>query len=63
MRTTIELPDQLVKEAMQVTRIKKKTELIRKALQNLVQQAKVAQLKEYYGKIDLDIDMDTLRSR
>jgi len=63
MRTTIEIPDALLHEAMKVTNIKTKTALIRQALQNLITQARVARLKDYYGKINLSIDLETLRGR
>ena len=63
MRTTIEIPDNLLNEAMKLTNIKTKTELIRQALQNLITEARVARLKDYYGKIDLSIDLETLRCR
>ena len=63
MRTTIEIPDNLLNEAMKLTNIKTKTELIRQALQNLITQARVARLKDYYGKINLSIDLETLRLR
>lgn len=63
MRTTLDLPESLIQEAMDLTRIKTKTEVIKTALQNLIQKEKVKDLKKYYGKIDLDIDLDTLRNR
>lgn len=63
MRTTLDLPESLIQEAMDLTRIKTKTEVIKTALQNLIQKEKVKELKKYYGKIDLDIDLDTLRNR
>lgn len=63
MRTTINLPDALVNEAMEVTHISTKTELIKKALSNLIQKERIKDLNNYFGKIDLDIDLDTLRKR
>jgi Arc/MetJ family transcription regulator len=63
MRTTLDIPESLMDEAMMLTRIKTKTELIKVALQNLIQKEKVRDLKNYYGKINLDIDLDTLRDR
>jgi hypothetical protein len=63
MRTTLELPDTLVNEAMTLTRISKKTELIKYALENVIQREKVRELANYFGKITLDIDLDKLRKR
>jgi Arc/MetJ family transcription regulator len=63
MRTTLDLPDSLVQEAMALTRMKTKTEVIKAALQNLIQKEKIKDIKKYYGKIDLEINLDDLRKR
>ena len=63
MRTTLELPDSLVEEALSITRIATKTELIRFALENIIQREKIKALTGYFGKLDLDIDLDKLRNR
>lgn len=63
MRTTIDIPEDLMQEAMKVTQSSTKTELIKKALRNIIQQNKIKSLKNYKGKIDLDIDMDVIRDR
>lgn len=63
MRTTIDLPENLVNEAMKLTNIKTKTNLIKTALQNLIQKEKIANLKKFRGKIDLGIDLNILRKR
>jgi len=63
MRTTLDLSDSLLEEAMALTKIRTKTEVITRALENLIQKEKLQQLKNYYGKIDLDIDLDVLRKR
>jgi Arc/MetJ family transcription regulator len=63
MRTTLELPDVLVNEAMRLTKISTKTELIKYALENVIQREKIRELADYFGKITLDIDLDKLRKR
>jgi len=63
MRTTLDLPESLLDEAMAITKIKTKTDVIKVALQNLIQKEKIKDIKRYYGKIDLDIDLDILRKR
>ena len=63
MRTTLALSAPLLEEAMALTKIRTKTEVITRALENLIQKEKVQQLKNYYGKIDLDIDLGALRKR
>jgi len=63
MKTTLDLPNELMEEAMQLTDIKTKTEVIIVALQELIKKNKVAELMAYKGKINLDMDMDLLRNR
>ena len=63
MRTTLDLPEDLLEEAMVVSRVKTKTDVIKIALQNLIQKEKIKELKKFYGKINLQIDMNELRQR
>lgn len=63
MRTTLDLPEELLAEAMQTTRIKTKTQVIITALEELIRKYTISGLKQYKGKIDLNIDMDSVRSR
>jgi len=63
MRTTLNLPEKLLGEAMKLTRTNTKTGVIILALQELIRKSKIADLKKYRGKIDLDIDLDVLRDR
>ncbi|MCF6211297.1 MAG: type II toxin-antitoxin system VapB family antitoxin [Gammaproteobacteria bacterium] len=63
MRTTLDLPENLLNEAMKVTHTNTKTAVIIKALEELVRKSKISDLKKYKGKIDLDIDLDEIRDR
>lgn len=63
MRTTLDIPDSLLSEAMALTHISTKTDVIKTALQNLIQREKIKDLKKYFGKVDLDINLDKLRDR
>jgi len=63
MRTTIDLPEDLVKEAMHVSRIPTKTQVIITALEGLIRKEKISQLKKFKGKIDIDADLNALRGR
>ena len=63
MRTTIDIPEKLLSEAMKLTNIRTKTDVVKEALVNLIQKEKIKHLKLYRGKIDLDIDLDKLRKR
>ena len=63
MRTTLDLPENLLIEAMKATHIETKTKVIITALEELIRKAQISDLKKYKGKVDLDIDMNQLRSR
>jgi hypothetical protein len=63
MRTTLDLPEDLIAEAMKLTKIATKTDLIKTALANLITKERIKDLKGFYGKIDLDINLDILRKR
>jgi len=63
MRTTLDLPENLLKEAMKVTHTGTKTAAIVKALEEIVRKSKISGIKKYKGKIDLDIDLNELRDR
>ncbi|WP_305907277.1 type II toxin-antitoxin system VapB family antitoxin [Methylomarinum sp. Ch1-1] len=63
MRTTLDLPENLLNEAMKVTNTDTKTAVIVKALEELVRKSKISGLKKYRGKIDLEINLNELRDR
>lgn len=63
MRTTLNLPEELLTEAMRTTHIETKTKVIITALEELIRKYTISGLKKFKGKIDLDIDMDSVRSR
>lgn len=63
MRTTLDLPDQLVQEAMKATQQKTKTAAIVTALQDFVRKTRLRELRSFKGQVDLRIDLDVLRKR
>jgi len=63
MRTTIDIPEDLMKEAMKVTNSSTKNELIKIALKDIIHKYKIKSLKKYKGKIDLSINLNDVRSR
>jgi len=63
MRTTLDLPESLLSEAMEVAHTKTKTKVITIALQELIRKRNIVRLKTYKGKVDLKIDMDIIRGR
>jgi len=63
MRTILDLPEDLVEEAMKVSGINTKTQVIITALEELIRKSKTSELKKFKGKIDLEIDMTAIRGR
>jgi Arc/MetJ family transcription regulator len=52
MRTNIVLDDGLVKEALRLTRVKTKKELVNQALKEFVENRKRLNLMDLFGKIE-----------
>ena len=63
MKTTIVLEDVKLKKAFALTKIKTKTELIDVALDNLIKRYQIQNIKKYFGKSYLKIDIYSMRKR
>lgn len=63
MRTTINIPEDLVAEAMKLTHLKTKTEVVKEGLVTLIRKEKLKNLKNFKGSINLKMDLDVLRKR
>ena len=63
MRTTLDLPDVLMQSAMKVSQQKTKTATIITALQDLVRKNRLQALRQFRGKVDMDIDLNAVRKR
>jgi Arc/MetJ family transcription regulator len=63
MRTTLDLPDRLIQDAMKASHHRTKTAVIISALQELVRKSRLQGLRDFKGRVDLDIDLDALRKR
>ena len=63
MRTTLDLPEELLSEAMKATEINTKTRVIITALEQLIKKTKISEIKKYKGQVDLDVELDELRGR
>jgi hypothetical protein len=63
MRTTLIIPDDLMKDLMEETGEKSKTLLVRRSLEEMLERVRRENLKRLRGKIDLDIDLETLRAK
>jgi hypothetical protein len=63
VRTTIDLPQKLVEEAMKVSHQRTKTAVIVAALEDFVRKSRIQGLKKFRGRVNLDVDLDKLRKR
>ncbi len=63
MRTTLDLPENLMSEAMKISHSRTKTGVIILALKELIRKSKISGLKNFKGKIDLDLNLDSIRAR
>ncbi|MBU0677903.1 MAG: type II toxin-antitoxin system VapB family antitoxin [Verrucomicrobia bacterium] len=63
MRTTLDLPEPLIDEAMRISHQHTKTAVIIAALEDYVRKNRIQGLRKYRGKVDLDLDLDSLRKR
>ncbi len=63
MRTTLDLNESLIDEAMKISGEKTKTSAIHRALADYIKKNKARGILAYGGKIDLKIDLDVLRGR
>lgn len=63
MRTTIEIPEELLKEVMKITGATTKSQAVKLALEEKIALTKRKRLITMKGSIDLDLDLDVLRER
>jgi len=63
MRTTLDLPDVLVQDAMKVSHQKTKTAVIITALQDLVRKSRLQELRHFKGRVNVDLDLNVVRKR
>jgi len=63
MRTTLDLPEKLLAEAMKATHQKTKTAVIVTALEDLIRKSRIRGLRQFRGKVDLELDMEAVRKR
>jgi hypothetical protein len=63
MRTTLDLPESLLLEAMTLSKAPNKTQTIILALEELIQKSKIQELKSFKGKLNLEIDLNLMRGR
>ena len=57
------IPDDLMKDLMEETGEKSKTLLVCRSLKEMLERVRRENLKRLRGKIDLDIDLESLRTK
>ena len=63
MRTTLDIPEDLLNDAQTSLGFRSKTDTVIMALRNLVRQHRLDELKGLMGKVRLDIDIPRSRRR
>lgn len=63
MRTTLDLPEDLIEEAKALTRFKSKTDVVIHSLKELIRRQRVEELKAMAGHVELHIDRAKSRRR
>ncbi len=63
MRTTLDLPEELLEEARRLLGFKSKTDTVVLSLTELIRRRRIDELKNLAGKIDLQLDVPTSRRR
>jgi hypothetical protein len=63
MRTTLDIPQELLEEARSLLGFRSKTDTVILSLQELVRRRRVDELKSLLGKVDLEIDLTSSRRR
>jgi Arc/MetJ family transcription regulator len=63
MRTTLDVPEELLNEAQRLLQFKSKTDTVIFSLRELIRRKRIGELKEMAGSIQLDIDLDRSRRR
>jgi len=63
MRTTLDLPADLVEEARLAAGLRSKTETIVYALREVVRRKRLDDLKGMFGTTRIDLDLDFVRGR
>jgi Arc/MetJ family transcription regulator len=63
MRTTLDLPAELLDEAQHALGFKSKTDTVVLALRELVRRRRLEELKSLMGLVRLDVDVDRSRRR
>ena len=63
MRTNIDIDDKLLKEAMKISKVKSKKDLVNHALEELIRLNKRKKMLSLFGKVKWEGNLDEMRER
>ena len=63
MRVTLDIPEGLMEEARRATGLESGSEIVDLALRELVRRRRLRDLKDAFGTIELDVDLERSRDR
>ncbi|HKY08507.1 MAG TPA: type II toxin-antitoxin system VapB family antitoxin [Candidatus Binatia bacterium] len=63
MRTTLDIPDELIQEAQRLLGFKSKTDTVIVSLRDLIRRRRIEELKALMGSVRLEIDLPKSRRR
>lgn len=63
MRTTLDIPEELIDEARRLLKFKSKTDTVILALRELIRRRRIEELKDLMGSVRLDLDLPDSRRR
>ena len=63
MRTTLDIPEELLEEARRALGFKSKTDTVVLSLRELIRRRRVEELKDLMGAVELEIDLPASRRR
>jgi hypothetical protein len=63
MRTTLDIPEKLMREAQALLEFKSKTDVVVVSLRELIRRRRIGELKSLMGSIELDVDVARSRRR
>lgn len=63
MRTTLDIPRELIEEARDLLGFKSKTDTVILSLRELIRRRRIDELKELMGSVELEIDLPESRRR
>lgn len=63
MRTTLDIPEDLIEEARKLLGFKSKTDTVVVSLRELIRRRRIDQLKELLGSVELEVDIPASRRR